>query len=103
PHGVVGATRREVGAGHVEDQQLVRGGERYIRRERTLPGRFDPRPATAEIEQQITDAKLRDDLREISRNPTGGWKRNDDALIAGDCACGQGRKIRGSRNSVDRE
>jgi hypothetical protein len=53
----------------------VRGGQRYARRERTLPGRFDRRPAAAEIEQQITDA-------EISPDPTGGREWNDDALLA---------------------
>jgi hypothetical protein len=75
------------------------GGERYVRRERALPGRFDRRSAATEIEQQITDGKLRDDLPKISRDKTSGWERNDDALIAGDSASGKGWKIRGSRNS----
>ena len=56
----VGAVQREVRAGHVEDQLLVRRRERHIPGNRNLTRRFDRGGAAAEIEQQIVYGELRD-------------------------------------------
>ena len=99
----VGAVQREICAGHVEDQLLMRRGERHVAGDRKLTRRFDRGCAAAEIKQQIIYGELRvyflgveDD--EALRYEVAG-KREYDVLPADDRARRQGRKISGARDA----
>jgi hypothetical protein len=52
-HRGICTVQREVRAGHVEDQLLMRRRERHVPCDRKLTRRFDCGCAAAEIEQQI--------------------------------------------------